>query len=128
MSINRQVHGLCIWEVEPWKIWEVPRWISLLSNQLLLRPVAPSQVSQVSVQEAAQRRQLLQAAKSVNESGVLGQNQLVFLLDPQTHRAVIRVVDRTTQEVVSQIPPEYVLRLAQDLGSSAKVIAAEDDT
>jgi flagellar protein FlaG len=91
-------------------------------------PMASSQVSQVSTQEAAQRRQLLQAAKSVNESGALGQNQLVFLLDPQTHRAVIRVVDRTTQEVISQIPPEYVLRLAQDFGSSAKVITSEDDT
>jgi len=91
-------------------------------------PGASSQVSRVSVQEAAQRRQLLQAAKSVNESGVLGQNQLVFLLDPQTHRAVIRVVDRTTHQVVTQIPPEYVLRLAQDLGSSAKVIETEDDT
>ncbi|MGB6947506.1 MAG: flagellar protein FlaG [Bryobacteraceae bacterium] len=90
-------------------------------------PTASSQVSQVSVQEAAQRRQLLQAAKSVNESGVLGQNQLEFLLDRQTHRAVIRVVDRTTQQVVSQIPPEYVLQLAQDLGSSAKVIESEDD-
>src|SRR5580700_4053031 len=102
-------------------------------NITSLQPAAssradPSQVAQVSVQEAAQRRQLLQAAKSVNESGVLGQNQLVFLLDPQTHRAVIRVVDRNTQEVVSQIPPEYVLRLAEDLGSSAKVMEAEDDT
>jgi flagellar protein FlaG len=94
-----------------------------------LQPAAssPTASSQVSVQEAAQRRQLLQAAKSVNESGVLGQNQLEFLLDRQTHRAVIRVVDRTTQQVISQIPPEYVLRLAQDLGSSAKVIESEDD-
>jgi uncharacterized FlaG/YvyC family protein len=94
-----------------------------------LRPAAstPATSSQVSVAEAAQRRQLLQAAKSVNESGVLGQNQLVFLLDRQTHRAVIRVVDRTTQQVVSQIPPEYVLRLAQDLGSSAEVMASDDD-
>ena len=91
-------------------------------------PAAASQLPQVSVQEAGQRRELLQAVKSVNESGVLGQNQLVFLLDRQTHRAVIRVVDRTTQQVVSQIPPEYVLRLAQDLGSSAKVMEAEDDT
>ena len=80
------------------------------------------------MEEAAQRRQLLQAAQSVNESGVLGQNQLVFLLDRQTHRAVIRVVDRTTHQVISQIPPEYVLRLAQDLGSSAKVIGSDDDT
>lgn len=91
-------------------------------------PAAYSQGSQVSVEEAAQRRQLLQAANSVNESGVLGQNQLEFLLDRQTHRAVIRVVDRTTQEVISQIPPEYVLQLAQDLGTSAKVIQSEDDT
>jgi uncharacterized FlaG/YvyC family protein len=94
-----------------------------------LRPAVstPATSSQVSVADAAQRRQLLQAAKSVNESGVLGQNQLVFLLDRQTHRAVIRVVDRTTQQVISQIPPEYVLRLAQDLGSSAEVMASDDD-
>lgn len=83
---------------------------------------------QVSVQEASQRRQLLQAAKSVNESGVLGQNQLEFFLDRQTHHPVIRIVDRTTQQVISQIPPEYVLQLAQDLGTSAKGIEAEDDT
>jgi flagellar protein FlaG len=101
--------------------------MDITSLQAASSSATSSQVSQVSVQEAAQRRQLLQAANSVNESGVLGQNQLVFLLDPQTHRAVIRVVDRTTQEVVSQIPPEYVLRLAQDLGSSAKVMEAEDD-
>lgn len=83
----------------------------------------------VSTQEAAQRRQLLQAAQSVNDSGILGNNQLVFMLDRQTHRAVIRVVDRNTQQVVSQIPPDYLLRLAQDLGStSAKVISDDVDT
>jgi flagellar protein FlaG len=101
-------------------------------NITSLQPTAsslPASASpQPSVQEAAQRRQLLQAAKSVNESGVLGQNQLEFRLDRQTHRAIIRVVDRTTQQVISQIPPEYVLRLAQDLGSSAEVMAVDDDT
>jgi uncharacterized FlaG/YvyC family protein len=90
--------------------------------------IAPAASAQVSVAEAAQRRQLLEAAQSVNESGVLGQNQLVFFLDRQTHRAVIRLVDRTTQQVVSQIPPEYVLRLAQDLGSSAQGMTSFDDT
>jgi flagellar protein FlaG len=84
--------------------------------------------AQVSVQEAAQRRQVLQAAQSVNESGVLGQNQLVFALDRETHRPVIRVVDRTTQQVITQIPPEYVLQLAQNLGGSAKGILSVDDT
>jgi uncharacterized FlaG/YvyC family protein len=83
---------------------------------------------QVSVQEAAERRQLLEAAQSVNQSGVLGRNQLVFMLDRATHRTVIRLVDPATNQVVSQIPPEYILRLARDLGSSAQVIAADDDT
>lgn len=90
---------------------------------------SPSAASpQISVQDAAQRRQLLQAAQSVNQSGVLGQNQLVFALDRQTHRPVIRVVDSATNQVITQIPPEYVLLLAQDLGSSAKVMLSVDDT
>lgn len=95
-----------------------------------IQPAAssPATSAQVSVAEAAQRRQLLQATNSVNDSGVLGQNELVFMLDRQTHRAVIRVEDRTTHQVVSQIPPEYVLRLAQDLGSSAQAMALDDDT
>jgi len=68
----------------------------------------------LAAQQAAERRQLLQAVKTVNESGQLGRNQLVFMVDSQTHRPIIRVEDRETHEVVLQIPPEYVLRLAQD--------------
>jgi flagellar protein FlaG len=69
----------------------------------------------VPPEEAAQRRKLVQAAKSINASGTLGQNQLVFMVDRATHRPIIRVEDRETHEVVLQLPPEYVLRLAQDL-------------
>ncbi|MBS1859171.1 MAG: flagellar protein FlaG [Acidobacteria bacterium] len=38
-----------------------------------------------------------------------------FQRDPQTQRMVVRLVNRRTSEVVQQIPPEYVLRLSQDL-------------
>jgi len=65
--------------------------------------------------EATQRRELISAAKSINSSGLFGQNQLVFMVDPQTKRPVIRVEDRDTHEVLLQLPPEYVLRLAKDL-------------
>ena len=40
------------------------------------------------------------------------ENELRFLKDPQTHRIVVKLVNRTTHEVLSQLPPEYVLRLA----------------
>ena len=68
-----------------------------------------------TAEQAAERRQVIQAVKTVNQSGQLGRNQLVFLVDSQTHRPIIRVEDRETHELVLQIPPEYVLRLAEDL-------------
>ncbi|MGI8743251.1 MAG: flagellar protein FlaG [Bryobacteraceae bacterium] len=74
--------------------------------------------SQPAPEHVAERRELIQAAKTINGSGVLGdQNELVFAVDRATHRAIMRVVDRETQEVVLQLPPEYVLHLAEDLGN-----------
>ena len=73
----------------------------------------------VPPEEAAQRRQLVHAAKSVNASGTLGENQLVFAVDPSTHRMIMRVENRDTHAVVLQVPPEYVMRMADDLASSS---------
>ena len=88
-----------------------------------------SQAPPVAAEEAGQRRDLIQAAKSVNESGLLGHNQLVFLVDRATHRPIIRVEDRETHEVVLQLPPEYVLRLAEDVKSgSSQITSAVADT
>ena len=85
--------------------------ISSVQPNVVSSPQAPP----VAAAEAAQRRELIQATKSVNESGLLGHNQLVFLIDRTTHKPVMRVEDPDTHEVVLQLPPEYVLRLAQDL-------------
>jgi uncharacterized FlaG/YvyC family protein len=85
--------------------------ISSVQPNVVPSPQAPP----VAAAEAAQRRELIQATKSVNESGLLGHNELVFLIDRATHKSVIRVEDPETHEVVLQLPPEYVLRLAQDL-------------
>jgi len=82
-------------------------------------------------QQTAERRQLMQSIKTVNESGQLGRNQLVFMVDSQTHRPIIRVEDRETHELVLQIPPEYVLRLAEDLptrSDSIETTPARADT
>jgi uncharacterized FlaG/YvyC family protein len=42
-------------------------------------------------------------------------NELTFVLDRNTRKAVVRVVNRQTGDLVFQIPPEYVLRMAQEL-------------
>jgi len=49
-------------------------------------------------------------------------------VDSQTHRPVIRIEDPDTHEVVLQIPPEYLLRLAQDLGRSSDTSSDSADT
>jgi hypothetical protein len=65
---------------------------------------------------SAKDREVVRAVGAVNKAGLAGDDrQLVFQKDAQTQKMVIRLVDRNTSEVISQIPPEYVLRLAEDL-------------
>lgn len=74
---------------------------------------AVQQPASLNPDQAAHRRQLLKAVTSVNASGLLGNNELVFSVDRQTHRPIIRVVDKDTHEIIFQAPPEYILNLAQ---------------
>ena len=67
-------------------------------------------------QKAAENRSIAQAVKTLNGTEMFGQgNHLTFQRDPESQRMVIQVINTQTHEVVLQIPPEYVLRLAEDL-------------
>ena len=68
-----------------------------------------------SVELPAQNREVVKAIKAINASEMLGQDELVFQRDQRSQRMLIQLVDRKTREVVTQVPPEYVLRLAEDL-------------
>ena len=69
--------------------------------------------------KAAENRQVVQAVKAVNGAEMFGEeNELRFARDAVTNRMVIRVINRKTSEVVSQVPEEYVLRLAEDIKQS----------
>jgi len=76
----------------------------------------PAAATAITPDKAAENREVVQAVKALNNTQMFGEdNDLVFQKDPQTQRMVIKVVNRKTQDVISQIPPEYVLRLAEDL-------------
>ena len=69
-----------------------------------------------SIEIQAENREIIQAVRAVNASQKLGDgNELVFSLDRETRRPIIKIVNRNTKEVVRQIPNEGVLRLADDL-------------
>jgi flagellar protein FlaG len=73
----------------------------------------------IPVDHAAENRQVVQAVKAVNGTEMFGQeNELLFQKDPQSHRMIVRIVNKRTKEVMSQVPSESVLRLAEDLKHS----------
>jgi flagellar protein FlaG len=77
---------------------------------------APTAATPVSADTGAQNRQVIQAVKALNQTEMFGEdNGLEFQRDPESKRWVVKVVNRSTGDVISQIPPEYVLRLAQNL-------------
>jgi flagellar protein FlaG len=80
-------------------------------------PAPASAPAQTSTPQpvSAERRALIQAVKAVNGSELFGQdNELTFVMDRNTRRAVVRIVNRKTREVIQQIPAEYVLRMAEE--------------
>ncbi len=77
--------------------------VGYVSDQPGLRDTAPSQ------------RELIQAVKALNGSELFGDNrELTFVFDRKTHRALARIVDKQTREVIVQLPPEQVLQMAQE--------------
>jgi flagellar protein FlaG len=80
-------------------------------NGLGINPVsAPAQVAP----DPVENRDVIQAVHALNAAQYFGDNnELSFLLDRQTRLPVIRIVNKKTKELVDQIPPEYILRLAE---------------
>jgi uncharacterized FlaG/YvyC family protein len=76
-------------------------------------PAAPALITPSPVETQAQQREVIQAVKALNAAEMFGEhNQLQFQKDPDTHKMVVQVVNRETGELVSQIPPKYVLEMA----------------
>lgn len=67
-------------------------------------------------EQAAKNREVVKAIQAINDKQVFGPgSELRFSVDHDTGRSLIRIVDRATNEVLNQIPPEAVIRLAAAL-------------
>ena len=82
-----------------------------------VRAIDPGFTSaQDSIRIQAENLQVIRAVRAINTSGNLGDShELVFLLDRETRRPIIRIVNRITNEVVREISNNRVVQLAQDL-------------
>ena len=58
---------------------------------------------------------LERAVESANETGQLLKRKLNFSVDEATEKIVVKVIDEETGEVVRQVPPNEMLRIAAHL-------------
>jgi uncharacterized FlaG/YvyC family protein len=87
--------------------------ISLVLRQQIWPAGAPPPVPQ---EQLAERKRLMQAVSQVNESAMLGEiNELTSRVDRRTRKVVVRVINRQTGEIVFELTPDYVLRMAEEL-------------
>ena len=84
-------------------------------NAINRTPALPATAPVAPVEKAAESREVVKAIQALNASEMFGEDELVFQRDQRTQRILVQVVDRKTREVVAQAPPEYVLRLAEDV-------------
>jgi len=78
-------------------------------------PDVASHVQTATPEQTAERRELVKAVKTVNQAELFGQgNELTYAIDRDTRKLVTRIVDKTTGDLIKQIPAEYVLRLAEE--------------
>jgi flagellar protein FlaG len=61
------------------------------------------------------------AVRQLNEAGYAGEGrEVTYSIDPASRAPVIKVIDSSTKEVVTQLPSKYVLALAADYYSKTK--------
>jgi flagellar protein FlaG len=72
--------------------------------------------SALTPKEREDQQQLVQAVAALNKTELFGEQQeLRFVYDRYSKKPILRVVDKQTDEVIRQVPPEYVLRLAESM-------------
>lgn len=83
------------------------------------KAVDPSQApaQQVQQAQAPDREKLEVATQSVRDFVKPINNNLEFSVDGDTQKLVVKIIDRTTKEVIRQIPSEEMLSIAKALDS-----------
>ena len=79
--------------------------------------------------EAAEQRvaveQVESAVSQISDYVQRFQRDLLFSIDEDSDRLVVKVIDSETQEIIRQIPSEETLRIAKNLHSAESLILRE---
>lgn len=88
---------------------------SVTNHNSIPTDIGTSIAASRSPDQISNERELIKAVKALNGSEVFGKDsEMTFVFDRESRRALVRIVNKQTREVVMQIPPEYVIRMAED--------------
>lgn len=88
---------------------------------------APSPAS-MSTEQQARNMDLVNAVHAVNAAELYGEgSELALVLDRHRKRALVRLVDRKTSQVIREVPADQVLSLADSLGRCGANYSPGDD-
>lgn len=93
------------------------RSTSVAANDSLQKAdVAPNAQQKVAERQTTEERgQVVKAVTQLNDYVQSLQRNLEFELDESSGQSIIKVIDRSTHEVIRQIPDELAIKLAQKL-------------
>jgi len=84
---------------------------SVQNTHVLVTPAEPTDQA-----KQKEQRDLIQAVQALNSAATFGNdNEVTFFFDRNTHKTVIKIVNKETREVVRQIPAASVLKMAQEI-------------
>ena len=87
------------------------------SNSAEQTKLAKSAEAKVQLVEAIEpaATEVDEALNVVNKAAVFEQRSLSFVVDEASGRSIIKVIDRSTEQLIRQIPSEELLKVAQDI-------------
>ncbi|MBK5964129.1 hypothetical protein CCR95_08530 [Thiocystis minor] len=93
---------------------------SAVPGEAQLRPIPaardPAQAGLPGKKAESDPQAVEKAVKDINDFFQNLQQTLEFKIDEDSGRTVVQIKDAKTDQVIRQIPPEYVLRMAEKLG------------
>ena len=77
-------------------------------------------------QQAFSQSDLADAIKKLNETVKLYKGDLQFTVDDDTHMQIVKVVDKSSKEVIRQIPSPEVIRIAKAIEDFRSILLHDE--
>lgn len=69
----------------------------------------------IKTKQSANEDELIKATEIINEAMKISDHSLEFRLHDESGRYQVRVIDNSTDEVIREIPAEYILDISADI-------------